>query len=61
MRWVGLVVGLEKYIQNFGLKAEEKRLFGRHRHRWEGNIEMDLMEIGLEDVDWIHVAQGRNR
>jgi hypothetical protein len=25
--------------------------------RWEDNIKMDLMEIGLEDVDWIHVVQ----
>jgi hypothetical protein len=54
-------VGDEKYIQNCGRKAEEKKLFGRHRYEWEGNIKMDLFEIGLENVDWIHVAQGRDR
>jgi hypothetical protein len=26
----------------------------RHRHRCEDNIKMDLREIILEDVDWIH-------
>jgi hypothetical protein len=35
---------------------EGKRLLGSSRHRWEDNIEMNLREIGLEDVDWIHLA-----
>jgi hypothetical protein len=38
-------------------KSEETRPFGRHRHRWEDNIEMFLKEIGLEVLDWIHLAQ----
>jgi hypothetical protein len=38
-----------------------KRPLGRSRHRWEYNIEMDLKEIVLDSVDWIHVAQNRNR
>jgi hypothetical protein len=25
--------------------------------RWEDNIRMDLIEIGWEDVDWIHLAR----
>jgi hypothetical protein len=28
---------------------------------WEDNIKMDLREIGFEDVDWIHLAQDRDR
>jgi hypothetical protein len=28
---------------------------------WEDNVKMDLREIGLGDVDWIHFAQDRDR
>jgi hypothetical protein len=38
-----------------------KRPLGRPRHRWEINIAMDLEEIGWEGVDWIHLAQDRDR
>jgi hypothetical protein len=31
----------------------------RNRHRWEGNITMDLKEIWSQGNDWIHLAQGR--
>jgi hypothetical protein len=39
-------------------KREGKRPLGRRRRRWEDNIRMDLGEIGWEDVDWLHLAQG---
>jgi hypothetical protein len=42
-------------------KPEGKRPHGRPRHRWENNIRMDLTEIRWEDVDWIHLAQGRDQ
>jgi hypothetical protein len=32
-------------------KPEKKRPFGRHRHRWEDNIKMNLKEIRYEAVD----------
>jgi hypothetical protein len=38
-------------------KPEGKRPLVRFRHRWEDNIRMDLREIGLEGVDWIHLVQ----
>jgi len=41
-------------------KPQGKRLSGRHRRRWEDNIRMDLMEVGWECVDWIHVGKDRN-
>jgi hypothetical protein len=41
-------------------KPEGKRPLGRPRLRWEGNIKMDLREIGLEGVDRIHLAQDTN-
>jgi hypothetical protein len=34
---------------------------GRPRPRWEDSIRMDLREIGWEGVDWIHLAQDRDK
>jgi hypothetical protein len=42
-------------------KPEGKRPLGRPRRRWEDEIRMDLREIGLEGVDWIRLAQDRDR
>jgi hypothetical protein len=42
-------------------KPEGKRPLGRPRHRWVDNIGMDLGEVGWGDVDWIGLAQDRNR
>jgi len=36
-------------------KSDGKGPLGRCRHRWEDNIKMDLREIGLEFLDWIHL------
>jgi hypothetical protein len=42
-------------------KPEGERPFGRARRRWEKNIKIDLQEVGWEDVDWIDMAQDRDR
>jgi hypothetical protein len=42
-------------------KPEGKRPPGRPRRRWVDNIRMDLGEVGWRDVDWIGLAQDRNR
>jgi hypothetical protein len=42
-------------------KPEGKRPLGIPRHRWEDNIRMDLQEVGCRDMDWIGVAQDRER
>jgi hypothetical protein len=42
-------------------KPEGKRPLGRPRRRWEDGIRMDLREIGLGVVDWIRLAQDRDR
>jgi hypothetical protein len=42
-------------------KPEGKRPLGRPRCRWIDNIKMDLLEIGLNVVDWIGLAQHRYR
>ena len=41
-------------------KPEGKRPLGRSRHRWEGNIKMDLQEVGCAGIDWIELAQDRD-
>jgi len=38
-------------------KLEVKRLFGRSRWRWKGNIRMDLRETVCERADWTQLAQ----
>ena len=42
-------------------KPEIKRPLGRSRHRWEDNIMIDLQEVGCGSVDWIGLAQNRDR
>jgi len=42
-------------------KPEGKRPLGRHRGRWEDNIKMDLQEVGCGGMDWIELAQDRDR
>ena len=42
-------------------KPTGKRQLGRPRRRWEDDINMDLQEVGCEGMDWIDVAQDRDR
>src|SRR5215470_10217895 len=42
-------------------RPEGRRPLGRPRRRWEDNIKMDLREVGWEGVDWIELAQDRDR
>ena len=42
-------------------KPEGKRPLGRPRRRWEDNSKMDLRELGYGGMDWIGLAQDRDR
>jgi len=42
-------------------KPEGKRPLGIPRRRWEDNIKMDLQEVGCGGMDWIELAQDRDR
>jgi hypothetical protein len=64
MRWVGHVARKGEQRIAYRLlvgKSEGRRPLGRPRHRWVDNIRMDLGEVGWGDVDWIGLAQDRNR
>jgi hypothetical protein len=64
MRWAGHVAhmgeGRNLYRVLVG-KPEGRRPLGRSRRRWEDEIRMDLEEIGWGGVEWIHLAQDRDR
>jgi hypothetical protein len=42
-------------------KPEGKRPLGRPRRRWKDGLKMDLKETGLGGMEWIHLAQDRDR
>ena len=42
-------------------KPEGKRPLGRPRGRWEDNIKMDLQEVKCRGMDWIELAQDRDK
>jgi hypothetical protein len=42
-------------------RPEGRRPLGRPRHRWEDNIKIDLEEVGWGAMDWIELAQDRDR
>jgi hypothetical protein len=64
MRWAGYVARMGEKRNAYRLlvgKPEGKRPLGRPRRKWVDNIRMDLGEMGWSDVDWIGLAQDRNR
>jgi hypothetical protein len=42
-------------------KPEERRPLGRPRRRWENKIKMDLKRGWVGGIDWIDLAQRRDR
>jgi hypothetical protein len=42
-------------------EGEERCILGRLKHRWEDNIKMYLQEVGCGGMDWIELAQYRDR
>ena len=64
MRWAGHVacMGEERVAYRVLVgKPEGKRPLGRPRRIWVDNIRMDLQEVGCGYVDWIGLAQDRDR
>jgi hypothetical protein len=42
-------------------ESQRERPLGRPRRRWVDNIKMDLLEMGWGGVDWIGLAQDRDK
>jgi hypothetical protein len=42
-------------------RPDGKRPLERRKHRWEDNIKMDLQQMRMEGMDWIDLAEGRDR
>jgi hypothetical protein len=42
-------------------RPEGRRPLGRPRPRWNDNIKMDLQEVRWVGMDWIELAQDRDR
>jgi len=64
MRWAGHVarMGGERGVYRVLVrKLEGKRPLGRPRRRWVDNIRIDLREVGCGYMDWIGLAQDRDR
>jgi len=64
IRWAGHVAcmgegrGVHRVLVG---EPEGKWPLGRPRHRWEDNIKVDLQEMGCGGMDWIRLAQDRDR
>ena len=64
MRWTGHVarMGEERGMYRVLVgKPEGKRPLGRTKSRWVDNTRMDLQEVGCWYMDWIGLAQDRDR
>ena len=64
MRWAGHVArkGERRGVYRVMVgKPEGKRLLGRPRGRWKNNVKMRLQKVGWGGMNWIDLAQDRDR
>jgi hypothetical protein len=64
MRWAGHVARVGEWRGAYRIlvgRPEGMRPLGRLRRRCEDNFKMDLQEVGWGDMDWIDMAQDRDR
>jgi hypothetical protein len=64
MRWAGHVAQMGEKRNAYKIlvgKPEGKRPLVRPRRRWVDNIKMDLREIGLDGVEWMDMAQDKEK
>ena len=64
MRWAGHVARMGERRGVYRVlvgKPEGKRPLVRPKRRWEDNIKMNLQEVGCVGVEWIELAQDRDR
>ena len=64
MRWAGHVARVGRGEASTGFRRgnlREREPLGRPRRRWEDNIKMDLQKEGCGVMDWIELAQDKDR
>ena len=64
MRWAGHVARMGEWRGVYRVlvgNPERKRPLGRRRRRWEDHIKNDLQEVECVGMDWIELAQDRDR
>ena len=64
MRWAGHVARMgirEAYAGFWWGNLRGKRPLKKARRRWEDNINMDLQEVECSGMDWIELADNRDR
>ena len=64
MRWAGHVARMGEGRGMYRIlvaKCERKRPMGRPRHRWADNIKVAFQELGCGGMDWLELAQDRDR
>jgi len=64
MIWAGHVARMgrgEAYTGFWWGNLRERDHFRRPRHTWDSSIKMDLQEVGCGGIDWIELAQDRDR
>jgi hypothetical protein len=64
MRWAGHVARMGEMTGAYNIsvgRPEGRRPLEKPRRTWEDNIKIDLRETGFGDVDWIRLAQDRDR
>ena len=64
MKWAGYVARMGERRGVYRVlvgKPEGKSPLGRPNRRWDDNITMDLREVGCGGMDWIELAQDRDR
>jgi hypothetical protein len=64
LRWAGHVARMGEERGAYRIlvgRPEGRRPLGRPRRRWEDNIKMDIREVGGGGMNWIELAQDRDR
>jgi hypothetical protein len=64
MTWAGHVARMGKTRGAYRIlvgRPEGRRPLGRRRRRWEDNIKMDIEDVGWVGMDWIELAQNRDK
>jgi hypothetical protein len=64
LRWAGHVARMGDMRNSHNIlvgKPEAKIPLGKPRRRWEDDIKMDIRDLGSEDVEWVHLAQYRDK